>query len=110
MRNLILQLEEAVLRYFIECGYHENSNGYDWWAAPSRVFPPEDREVAKAVMRNLVAKGEAAVGRGVVDEYDGLLVGSGWYITKKGQDRVKAADLALPLPGQTKEGDRPPRT
>lgn len=105
MRNLILQLEEVVLRSFIDRGYHENSNGYDWWAASSRVFQPEDREVAKAVMRNLVAKGEAAVGRGMVDEDDGLFVGSGWYITRKGLDRVKAADLALPLPGQPKEGE-----
>ena len=89
MRNLILQLEEAVLRYFVECGYHEGSNGYDWCGAPSRVFAPEDREVAKAVMRNLVAKGEAAVGRGVVNEDDGMLMGSCWYITKKGMARVE---------------------
>lgn len=105
MRNLILQMEEYVLRYFIECGYHEGSNGYDWWAAPSRVFPPEDREVAKAVMRNLVAKGEAAVGRGLVNEDDGLLAGSGWYITKKGMERFESATQALPLPGQPKEGE-----
>ena len=105
MRNLILQLEEVVLRYFIECGYHENSNRYDWWAAPSRVFQQEDREVAKAVMRNLVAKGEAAVGRGLVNEDDGLLAGSGWYITKKGMDRIKGAIRALPLPDQPKEGE-----
>ena len=103
MRNLILQLEEYVLRYFIECGYHENSNGYDWWAAPSRVFPPEDREVAKAVMRNLVAKGEAAVGRGLVNEDDGMMAGSGWYITKKGMERFASAIRALPIPD--KEGE-----
>lgn len=98
MRNLILQLEEVVLRSFIDRGYHENSNGYDWWAASSRVFPPEDREVAKAVMRNLVAKGEAAVGRGLVNEDDGLLMGSGWYITKKGMERFEGTARALPIP------------
>lgn len=98
MRNLILQLEEAVLRYFIENGYHENSHGYDWWAVSSKVFPPEDREVAKAVMRNLVDKGEAAVGRGLVNEDDGLLMGSGWYITKKGMERFENSIRDMPLP------------
>ena len=32
---------------------------------------------------------------GLVNEDDGMLMGSGWYITKKGMDRIKAGALIL---------------
>lgn len=89
IREIIVELEELVLREMCSLGYHSEHSYYDWYAGYTRsIFPDErDRAVGKAILANLRQKGEVDLGK-LIAEDDGLVCGSGYYVTKKGMERV----------------------